>query len=76
MSAKQELDHVLTNVLGLTPNDRLHVCIKEHLRQHCRTIMTNIENMTCEKWLLSLNYNEEKLRNFEFKFKGNFEMLN
>ena len=75
-NAKKELDHVLTNVLGLTPNDRLHVCINEHLRQHSRAIMANVENMTCETWLLSLNHNEDRLRNFEFKSKGKIETLN
>ena len=75
-NAKKELDHVFTNVLGLTPKDRLHVCINEHLRQHCRAIMTNVENIACEKWLLSLNLHEDKLRNFEFKSKVKFETLN
>ena len=75
-NAKKELDHVLTNVLGLIPNDRLHVGINEHLRQHFRAIRTNAENMNCERWLLSLHHREDKLRDFEFKFKEKVETLN
>ena len=76
MSAKQELDHALTNILGLTPDDRLHVGINEHLRQHCRTIRTNVENIDCDAWLLSLHHRGDNLRDFEFKFKEKVETLN
>ena len=76
MSAKQELDHVLTSILGLTTNDRLHVCTNEHLRQCSRIIMTNVDSIDCDKLIGSLNHPEDKLRNIEFKFEGNFETLN
>ena len=74
MSAKQELDHVLTSILGLITNVRLNVCINGYLRQNCRMVMTNVERIDCDKIFGSLH--EVKLRNLDFKFEGNSETLN
>ena len=76
MFLKEEINHALTNILGLTCQDRLHAYIDEHLRQCSHMVVINIESMDCDVLFRSLQLHENKLRKLNFKFEGKLETLN
>ena len=76
MSLKEELDHDVTNILGLTCKDRLHACTNECLNQCSQMFVIKIENIACDRLFWILHYHEIKLRKINFELEGKLETLN
>ena len=76
MSLKEELNQVLTTILGLTCQDMLHAYINECLHQHSQLVMIIIDHMTCMRFFRSLSLHDEKKRELRFEFEGKLETLN
>ena len=45
ISLKEELNHVITNILGITCEDRLHTGVNEHLHQCSQMDVISIESI-------------------------------
>lgn len=46
MTSTIELNHFLTRIFGLTPEDKLYVSIEKHLLQYSQVLDVKIEHMT------------------------------
>ena len=66
MSAKEDLDHILTTKIVLPYKDRIHAGINECLRKHFQMFMINIESIDCDRLFGSLSLHENKLRKLNF----------
>ena len=75
MSAKEEFDHVLTNILGLTHECIIHAGINEYLHQHFQMAAISIDSIDCCVLVGSLLLHE-KNRKLNFELEGKLETLN
>lgn len=77
MTSNAELDHTLTNILGLVPKCKFYVGIDKHLIQYSQKLDVKIENITCNRLFPSirLHPNEVKLQKLIFEFENNLVVL-
>ena len=54
MTSNTELNHILANILDLTPKGKLHNGIDKCLHQCSQRLDAKIENITCDRLFLSL----------------------
>ena len=69
MSAKEELDHVLTSIFGLTREEKKHADYNNNPHQFSQMVVINIEIMCCNRLIGRLRLHEGKLRILNFKLE-------